>query len=84
MVGMASYRARDTRHSTLNLQTPLLPFDRLRKRHTKQERGLTDVMMLIAVACQHEDYIFETMNREYLRMPMPPGSSIADKGKSMG
>lgn len=28
-------------------------FDQLRKRHTKQEGGLVDVMMLIAVECQH-------------------------------
>lgn len=41
-------------------------------------------MMLIAVICQDEDYILKTVIRAYLRMPMPPGSSIADKGKSMG
>lgn len=74
-------------HSSLNcrLSNPTaVSFDRLWKRHTKQESGFVDVMMLIAVICQYEDYVLRTVIREYLRMPMPPGSSIADNGKSMG
>ena len=31
--------------------------NRLRKRHTKQEGGLVDVMMLIAGGCQQKDYV---------------------------
>ena len=59
-------------------------FDRLWKRHTNEEGGLVDVMMLIAIIYQLKNYMLKTIVEEYLRIPMPPGSSIADNGNSMG
>lgn len=59
-------------------------FVRLWKRHTNEEGGLLDIMMLVAIMYQLRNYIVRTIIGEYLRIPMPPGSSIADNGKSMG
>lgn len=59
-------------------------FDRLWKRHTNEEGGLLDIMMLVAIIYQLKNYMLKTIVGQYLRIPMPPGSSIADNGKSMG
>ena len=76
-----------TRQDTLIIQrsisnTYCCLFGLLGKRYTKQEGGLVDIMMLIAVISQHVIHILRTKVGEYLSMPMPPGSSTADREKS--
>lgn len=58
--------------------------DHIRKRHTNVEGGLLDIMMLIAITCQFKKYTLKTIVVEYLRISMPPGSSIADNRECMG
>lgn len=56
-------------HSSIGCQfhnPTAVSFDRLRKRHTKQEGGLVDVMMLIAIVCQHQACVTKPAVRDQI------------------
>lgn len=81
---VASYHARCVRHSIVNFEPLMLPLLTPTEAPCQARRRAREYCDADSCCMSKRELRLEGSIREYLRMPMPPGSSIADRGKSIG